>query len=250
MNGSFDIYTLLFLVLAVVIFLRLRSVLGRRTGNERPPQDPYSAPESPQDNPARHQQEDDKVVPLPQSGPQAGKTPGKSYAQRRSEEDLQEHIEKFASKDSPLYHNLAELMKADKDFDPEHFLTGSKTAYEMIVVAFAEGNRKGLKALLSRDVYDGFAEAISAREDRKETVESSFVGINKANILEAEAKDNNILVTVKFVSELITAIRNKDGDVIEGDPQKVSEVTDIWTFSRQINARDPNWKLIATEAAN
>ncbi len=242
MDGSFDIYTLLFLVLAVVIFWRLRSVLGRRTGNERPPYDPYSR-EAKQNG--AHAPGGDKVVPLPRGAQEAGAGTRSSEA-----EDLKRRIGKFAPEGSSVAEGLMEIARADPNFDPESFIKGAKTAYEMIVTAFAEGNRKVLKPLLGRDVYEGFATAIAAREKRGETVQSQFVGIDKADIIEAALKNKCAQITVKFVSELITAVHNKAGEVIEGDDKSIREVTDIWTFAREVTSRDPNWKLIATQAAN
>ncbi|MCC2112580.1 MAG: Tim44 domain-containing protein, partial [Hyphomicrobiales bacterium] len=122
-------------------------------------------------------------------------------------------------------------------------------AYEMIVTAFAEGDRKALKNLLAKEVYDGFVAAISDREARAETIESTFIGIDKSEIVEAEVKSGTAQITVRFLSQLISATRDKDGQLIDGDPNKITEVTDIWTFARDVNSRNPNWKLIATEAA-
>ncbi len=239
MGENFDITTLLFLILAVVIFLRLRNVLGRRTGNERQPYDPYTTQDA-GSGPGKAGGQD-TVVPLPNARDDASAEPVKTVAER---------VEKFAPKGSPLEKGLTDIAKTDAEFDPEHFLSGAKAAYEMIVMAFAGGNRRTLRQLLGKDVYDGFVGALDERESRGEQVESSFVGINKADIIEAELKKKVAQVTVKFVSELITATRDKDGKVIEGDPKKVREVTDIWTFARDISSRDPNWKLVATEAAN
>ena len=141
-------------------------------------------------------------------------------------------------------------MRADPGFDPNHFLDGAKTAYEMVVMAFAEGDEATLRQLLGGEVYDGFQRAIRERESRGEKMESSLVGIDKADIIEAEVKKGAALVTVKFVSELVSVTRDAEGEVIEGDPKKVREVTDIWTFAREIASRNPNWKLVATESAN
>lgn len=240
MNDTFDIYTLLFLVLAIVIFLRLRNVLGRRTGSERQPFDPYSAQEA---KPNGAQASKDKVVALPRRS-------DTHKNQKQSAEDLEEHLKKFAPKNSALWKTLTAIMNVDPDFDPEHFIQGAKAAYEMIVMAFAEGNKRTLKQLLGTEVYEGFVAALDDRAKKSETVEFSFVGIGKANIIEASLKDKLAQVTVKFVSELITATRDQEGRIIDGDPNKVREVTDIWTFAREVNSRDPNWKLIATEAAN
>jgi predicted lipid-binding transport protein (Tim44 family) len=118
----------------------------------------------------------------------------------------------------------------------------------MIVTAYAEGDRKALKQLLSREVYDGFVSAIGQREARGEKMEFKFVGIDKADITDAALKGGTAQITIKFLSKLISATHDKDGKVIDGDPVHVSDVTDIWTFARDVASRDPNWKLVATES--
>jgi predicted lipid-binding transport protein (Tim44 family) len=232
-----DITTIIFLVLAVVIFFRLRSVLGRRTGNERPPFDPYSAPE--RDNGAGGPAQDDNVIPLPgQAAPQGGPSPAPASAT----------LDKVAPEGSALNQALRQILSVDRSFEPQGFLQGARAAYEMIVTAFANGDRKTLKNLLSKEVYDGFVAAISDRESRGETIESTFVGIEKADIVEAALKGTTAQVTVKFRSELISATRDRNGAIVDGDPNAVSEVTDIWTFARDTTSRDPNWRLVATES--
>ena len=241
MSDVFDIYTLLFLVLAVVIFIRLRNVLGRRTGNERPPFDPYATPDA-----KRRVDPNQPVVALPRG--RSGRASLETSVP--SMEDIEAKLGRHATKDSPLGQSLTALMRADPGFDPGHFLDGAKTAYEMIVMGFAEGNEEMLKDLLGNDVYEGFARAIHEREGRGEKVESSLVGIDKADIIEVEVKNRTAYVTVKFVSEMISVTRDAEGEAVEGDPKKVREVTDIWTFARDIASKNPNWKLVATEAAN
>jgi predicted lipid-binding transport protein (Tim44 family) len=242
MSEAFDIYTLLFLVLAVVIFIRLRNVLGRRTGNERPPYDPYSATE--QKRPGGPKS-NEPVVALPgrRSAPLAEKSVP-------SVEDIEARLGSHAPKDSPLAESLTTLMRADPGFDPGHFLEGAKAAYEMIVMSFADGDEQALQQLLSSEVYEGFETAIQEREARGEKVESNLVGIERADIVEAEVKNRTAYITVKFVSKLISVTRDAEGDVVEGDPKKVREVTDIWTFAREVGSKNPNWKLVATETAN
>ncbi len=236
MNGFFDFYTILFLVLAVVIFLRLRSVLGRRTGTERPPFDPYSAQKGEGESAASS----DKVINLPQ----------RSETGATRTETADDDFGKIAPQGSDLARQLSAIRAAEPSFDPKEFLEGAKMAYEMIVSSFAEGDRKALKNLLSREVNDGFVSAIADRESRGETVMSNFVSISKADISEAVMRGRSAHVTVRFVSQLITATSDKDGNVIQGDPNAVTEVTDIWTFARDIGSRDPNWKLVATESAD
>jgi predicted lipid-binding transport protein (Tim44 family) len=149
---------------------------------------------------------------------------------------------------SALQDPLVAIAKADPSFDPQQFIAGAKGAYEMIVTAYAEGDRKALKPLLSKDVYDGFVAAIGQRESRGETMEFKFVGIDKAEITDAALKNGSAQVTVRFLSKLISATHDSGGEVIDGDPVHVSDVTDIWTFAREAASRDPNWKLVATES--
>jgi predicted lipid-binding transport protein (Tim44 family) len=230
----FDIYTIIFLALAVFIFLRLRSVLGQRTGRERPPYDPYAARDAVRGAP------NDKVVTLPTRRPEIEKPAEGSGAVDRWKD--------IAPPDSPLAAGLDAIAAGDSTFDPQHFLTGARAAYEMIVTAYAGGDRRALKNLLSPDVYEGFEAAIQERENKGETVETKFVSIDKAEIIGAEQRGGTAQITIRFVSQLISATRDRAGNVIDGSPDKVTEVTDVWTFARDMSSRDPNWKLIATEA--
>jgi predicted lipid-binding transport protein (Tim44 family) len=136
---------------------------------------------------------------------------------------------------------------ADPKFDAKHFVTGARSAYEMIVTAFAEGDRRALKDLLSRDVYDGFDGAITDREKKGNKVETRFVAIESADITGAEMRGRSAQVTVRFVSQLVSVTRDAQGVVVDGNPDKVTDVTDVWTFARDASSRDPNWKLVATE---
>lgn len=233
MDGVFDIYTLLFLVLAVVVFLRLRSVLGRRTGNERPPFDPYSARTS--EAPASN----DKVVTLPQRHSDAPAA-AKEATQRHDWGDI-------APAGSDLAKGLDAIRAADRSFEAKGFLAGATSAYEMVVTAFAEGDRKTLKNLLSRDVYEDFNQALADRESRGETMTTHFVGMDKAEITEAGMEGRTANVTVRFVSQLVSVTRDSEGEIIAGDPKRVDETTDLWTFARDTNSRDPNWKLVETK---
>ena len=232
----FDIYTIIFLALAIFIFIRLRSVLGQRTGRERPPYDPYSARDA-------RAPASDKVVTLPTRNNNA-------EAISRPVEPAQDRWKGIAAADSPVASGLDAIVAADRSFDAKHFVTGARAAYEMIVGAFASGDRKTLKGLLSRDVYDGFEAAIRDREAKGETVENKFVSLDNADITGAELRNNTAQVTIRFVSQLISATRDKAGNVTDGSPDKVTEVTDVWTFARDVTARDPNWKLVATEAGH
>lgn len=243
MSGTLDFITILLLVLAVVIFLRLRNVLGRRTGHERPPFDYGSQKENNEKESAYGQ---DNVVTLPRTQEQEPVRP----TPENTEKDIAKRVKEHAEAGSVLEQSLKDVIERDATFDPTEFLTGAKTAYEMIVVAYSEGNKQLLQPLLSSDVYEGFEEEIDNREDRGEVMDSSFVGIDKAHIIEAELKGREALITVKFVSEMIIAVRNKDGKILSGDPKKIIDVTDIWTFSRDVTSKDPNWKLIGTGSVN
>lgn len=232
MTGFFDIYSIIFLVIAVVIFMRLGSVLGRRTGNEPSPYDgglKNGAAASRNDN----------VVSLPSREPIR---PGAAAPVDNSS------IERHAAAGTPLYESLVELRSAMPDFDPEHFLQGARMAYEMVVTAFADGDRATLKNLLAADVFDGFLAAIAEREARGEKAELTFVGIDEAKIAAAELDGRIAKITIRFSAELISVTRDGTGAVVDGDPTEVQNIRDVWTFARDITARDPNWKLVATDA--
>lgn len=229
--GFSDFITLFFLVAAVLIFLQLRSVLGRRTGNEKPPFDPYS----PRDVAKGPVTDDNKVVTLPKRGEAEDENP---FAE----------ADALAPVDSSLNASLREVMTKDPTFRPKEFLNGARMAYEMVVMGFADGDRNTLKNLLSKEVFEGFEAAISERESRGEVVKSTFVGIEKADITQAGIRDSEVQITLRIVSQLISATYDKDGKLVDGDPDAVAEVDDIWTFSRDMRSRDPNWKLIATES--
>lgn len=235
-----DIYTIIFLALAVFIFIRLRSVLGQRTGRERPPYDPYSRDAARPAPPAS-----DKVVTLPQRNMDL---PGQPVPDE-DEAPARFRWEGVTQAGTPLAAALDQIAQAEPEFDARNFLAGAKSAYEMIVLAFASGDRRALKDLLAKDVYDGFVAAISEREGRGETMESRFISIDKADLVDASVRGRAAQVTVRFVSQLITVTRGRDGAVVDGSPDTVADVTDVWTFARDLGARDPNWKLVATEAA-
>jgi predicted lipid-binding transport protein (Tim44 family) len=232
----FDIYTIIFLALAVFIFLRLRSVLGQRTGRERPPYDPFSTRDAVRNAPS------DKVVALP---PRSADTVAKP-----AESEPADRWKDISPPGSPAAEGLQAIAAQDKSFDPQHFLTGARAAYEMIVTAFADGDRRALKNLLSKEVYDGFETAIRERESQGYRAETRFVSIDTCEIIGAELRGKTAQITLRFVSQLISVTRDRTDKVVDGNPDKVSEVTDVWTFARDVSSRDPNWKLVATEAGH
>jgi predicted lipid-binding transport protein (Tim44 family) len=249
MNGQFDLLTIISLVVAAVAILKLRSVLGHRTDED----DQRVERLKTREREAAATQVDGKsadVITLPRRNPDSPEP-----VQADTEvNDVETRIRAYTVVDPSVTEGLLEVAKYDPHFEPNAFVNGASIAYEMIVSEFADGNRKALKDLLSREVYDGFVAAIGEREARGEVVDQQFVGIKKAEILEAEMKGGVAFMTVRFVSELINATRNRAGDVIAGDPQKIKDVTDIWTFSRDVsNPRalsNPNWRLVATQAPN
>jgi predicted lipid-binding transport protein (Tim44 family) len=229
-----DFGTLFFIVAAVFVLMQLRSVLGKRTGNEKPPFNPYA-----QRNTGEPAKDADgkpvgNVVSLPV----------------RKGDNVIDYtaIDALSVPGSSVNKGLRALRQSDPSFDPAEFLNGAKIAYEMIVTAFADGDRKTLRGLLAKDVYDGFESAIAEREKRGEKMQSSFVGINKIDFADADVKNSEAHLTLRIVSQLISATRDKDGKVVDGDPDTVSEVKDVWTFARDLRSKDPNWKLAATEA--
>lgn len=230
---AFDPLNLLLLAIAVIVFWRLRSLLGTRTGQERPPAEPYS----------------------PRTGLEDGRTVTEVSGNRdkvQQNESPADSTEQpvwagFADPGSAVATGLDRIAAADRGFSVRIFVEGAKVAYEMILGAFARGDKSELKNLLSREVLESFSQAIDQRERDGQQMESRFVGINEASIASASLTGKKASITVRFVSELISATLARDGSVVEGDPKEIRENTDIWTFERDITSRDPNWKLVSTE---
>ena len=234
-----DIYTIIFLALAVFIFLRLRSVLGQRTGSERPPYE-----RSPR-NVTQHTQDNNNVVPMP--GSVIDQAPLAPTADVAAPTDRWKGI---AESGSALAKGLDGIVAQDSSFDPRHFLSGARSAYEMIVLAFANGDRRALRDLLSSEVYDSFEAVIKDREKNEQKTETRFVSIDKAELVGADMRDRTSQLTVRFVSQMISVTRDKAGTIVDGNPDKVADITDVWTFARDSTSRDPNWKLVGTGSAH
>ena len=224
-DGFLDL--ILFAMIAAFLVFRLRSVLGRRTGNEQPPQDPVSQS---QGDPAQN----DNVVDL----------------HERAEPEEQDDTFEAESSDDPLVAGVAQIRAADSSFSPDPFCEGAKSAFEMIVQAFAEGDVKTLRSILNDEVYENFSAAVTQRQEAEEKLETTVISIKNSDLLEARVEGRMAFVTVKFQSEQVNVIRDKDGEVVDGDPTQVTEVTDIWTFARNTRARDPNWTLVETRSSN
>lgn len=216
----FDIF--LIAVVAGVILFRLYTVLGKRTGNERPPQESYRLSGSAPSDAAPPK---DKVVPLP----------------------VASRSEQIADKPAdPVARGLLDIKLADRTFETDHFIAGARSAYEMIVTAFARGDRAQLRPLLGEEVYAAFDQVIAGREQRKETVAFTFVGFKDVKIVHAALKGRSAEITLAFGSQFISATSDANDTLIEGNSKSVRDVTDVWTFARDVRARDPNWALIAT----
>lgn len=245
MDGKFDFLTLLSLVIAVLAVLKLRSVLGKDQGDDQRRAERTAA----ERRKANAASDNNKVVTLPRRDTvvKADVAPAGDTVVAEAEQ----RILAFAAGDTAIAQGLLDIYKYDPAFDPDSFVKGARQAYEMIVTAFAEGNRKMLKDLLSPEVNAEFVAEMAARDKRGELIDQSFVGINKAEIVEAETKGGVANITVRFVSQLITATRDKSGAVINGDPQKIREVTDVWTFCRDVSTararQNLNWRLVATQ---
>jgi predicted lipid-binding transport protein (Tim44 family) len=238
MDEFLDLPTLIAIVVAVFVLFRLRSVLGTRTGNERPPVDRSRSTPSEKKSAAAN---DETVVPMRPRGTQ---TP--DLDDERRTRKLEAEIEQAASGNADLAQGMRSVAEADPTFTPKSFLEGAKQAYEMIVTAFAEGDRQTLKNLLEKDVFDSFARAISDREAAGQKNDFTFVGLPKVSIVQAEYDKKNVLVTVDFHAEVVSAIRDRDGNLVEGNADQVQTIADEWTFARNPKSRDPNWKVITT----
>jgi predicted lipid-binding transport protein (Tim44 family) len=214
-------------MVAGFIFLRLRSVLGRRTGHERQRPDPYRMREAGEEG----------VVEPPER-----ERKGEDEHRRESEAALW-------AEDSPVGAGLTQVKIADTRFEPGRFVEGARAAYDMIVSCFARGDRDTLRQLLNDEVYENFIAAIAEREGQQQQMETTITAIKSADIVDARMNGRIAEITVKFVSDMVSVVRDQSGQNVDGPPQE-REVTDIWTFARDTRDRDPNWILIATSSEN
>jgi len=213
---------LFFAMVAAFIALRLRSVLGRRTGHERRRTGGFGAP--------RPNGAADNVVALPD----------RSSAQAEADAvfaDLSDGSVKSA---------LTQIRMADRTFDLQQFLAGARAAFEMIVEAYAAGDKATLRPLLADDVYRGFEGAIDQRQAAGQTLETQLTGVPAVEVVDAGMNANLARVTVRFKSEQINVVKDAEGKIVEGDPQTAVEVIDLWTFERDTASPDPNWTLVET----
>jgi len=237
MNEFLDIYTIVFIALSIFVIFRLKSVLGQRTGNERPPFDPFQRAEPPKP------EAEGNVIPLP-----SAQRPNAAPKEEAPQIAPAEQLKGIAEAESPLGRELVRIIEVEPLFEPKGFIMGARAAYEMIVLAFARGDRRALKDLLSKEVFDSFSAAIGERETRGDKVDTTFVSIDKSEIIDASLKGKTVAVTLRFASKMITATRDAAGTVIDGNPEKIADLVDVWTFSREAGARDPNWRLVSTQS--
>ena len=230
--------TIIFALLAAFVVWKLRSVLGTRTGTEKPPTNPF-ARRAPSRLEAQSSESRGQVIPLPGAA-----EPTVAPAQLKSE-----RWKPYAEPGSKVWTGLDAILAADTGFAIKPFIDGAKSAYEMIVTAFAAGNRDSLRRLLSPDVFEGFAAAIDGREARGETLSTTLVSIDKAAIEGAALNGATAEIRVHYTAQMITTTRDRAGTVIDGEPDKVVQIDDTWTFTRDTRSRDPNWKLSATGPA-
>lgn len=227
MGGGFEYFDIiLFAMIAAFLVYRLGSVLGKRTGHERQGREPFGSVGG-EDGKSADAGNDNVVATLP-----------------RDEEPAEQEP------DTPLGAAITQIKVADPTFTRKGFIEGGRKAFEMVITAYALGDMKTLRALLSDEVYENFSAVIRDRERTSRTQETTLVGIDTAEILEAELDGTVASVTVKYVSQQVNATRDESGKVIDGDPNAVEQVTDIWTFSRDTAASDPNWALVATRSPN
>ena len=206
--------------IALFLILRLRDVLGTREGFEKP-----QVTRQPEDD-RRMTRDDLQVI---DGGPDA---------------DIADHVDP----DSPTGKALAAMKVAEPSFSVGEFLGGARGAYEMILMGFENGDLAQIQPLLSADVYESFAAVVEDRNDRGLSIEANFVGLRELKLVEAEfdPATSEGEVTVRFVGEQTLVVRDKAGEIIEGNPNEVKRQKDVWTFARTMGSDNPNWQLVAT----
>lgn len=232
MDNGFQFFDIvLFAMIAVFLILRLRSVLGRRDDHEGGLPGVFDKLINPEKKPGQEQDADaDNVIQMADAPLEQGPAIPEP------------------SPMTPLGAGVAAISAADPGFNLTEFVSGSRMAFEMILGAYASGDSATLKPLLGNDVFANFDRSIRERETAGQTMEETLVSIRSTEAIEAELDGHEAQVTVKFVSEQVHALFDADGEVIEGDTNKVITVTDFWTFARNTKARDPNWVLAATRS--
>ena len=240
MSDGFQYFDIIFFALiAVFVILRLRSALGRRTGQERQRPNIFSRSTEPDD------QNTGKVIHLPGRGDESE---DELFEKELSDIGERETAQPQSGNDEmeEVRAGLMRIRTADPDFSPRYFQSGAKSAFEMIVEAFAAGDTAALRPLLGDDVYDEFADAIRARLAAKETVETAIVSLDSPDIVAAELIGNTARLTVRFCSQQISVTRDEEGEAVDGEAESVVRVVDLWTFARNTRSSEPSWALVET----
>ena len=232
-NGFQFIDIILFAMIAAFLILRLRNVLGRRNGREGDFRDSFK-PDATTDTDIDN--DNDNVVQLTERNEQ------EAYDEEAAA------IAVMANGDEALAAGITEVRAVDPTFNTEDFLVGARVAFEMVLGAYATGDRQTLENLLSPEVLGNFTRAIDDREEAGQVMEDTLVGIRRADIVEAYLTNGNTMVTVKFISEQVNVVRDAEGQIASGNPNEIADVIDFWTFARDTNSSDPNWALAATRS--
>jgi predicted lipid-binding transport protein (Tim44 family) len=227
MHDGLDITTVIFAVLAVFVVWKLKSVLGTRVDIDRRPSPP-PRPDAPEAG--------GKVIPLP--GAAHAPPPGRSQTQA-SEAGARTDKGRAA---------LQAIVAADPKFNAERFVSGAKVAYEMIIVAFANGDRRTLENLLSPDVLASFVGVIDRRESSGEQASTKIISIDSVEIVDGGVRNGNAQLSTRISAKMSSVVRDKAGELVSGDPDIVVSTDDLWTFARDVASSDPTWRLIATES--
>jgi len=235
MSGGIPIDLILFGMVAAFLVLRLRSVLGRRTGHERPPR-PYQPPGQPT---PQHAPGEPPPEPEAAALPPPPALPREAYAAAAARG--------VPDPASPAGQGLARLRAIDPAFDPQRFLENAQAAFGLVIAAFARGDRRSLRGLLSPEVFIDFERAIADREQAGETLHTELVAVREAGIVEAELRGSIAAVTVRFITDQVNMTRDAKGEIVAGS-EAITEVADIWTFSRDLQSADPTWLLVATRS--
>ncbi len=222
---------IVYALIAAGLVFWLRSVLGTRHGDERERHNPYT----PQENSADKSTENAYIADERPPGPQELIT------------ELSENAKGAMSVENKTAEaGLLDIASADKDFDITHFLEGAQDAFVIIVESFAAGDRETLEGLSDKSVYDAFESVIAEREKKEEHHESEIHAIKKAEVTEAVIKNKAAYITVRFTADETSVTRDKEGEIISGHPDKITEMRDIWVFGREIKSRDPRWFVYET----
>lgn len=222
---------IVYAIIAVGLVLWLRSILGTRHGDERQRPDPFK-PQPKQTESTNTNEQEDNIIPLPTGSILSTKSqnnPHKDYAEQTAQQ------------------GLLQIALTDRQFDAMDFIEKAQDAFSMIINAFAEGNRETLRDLLADPVYKAFDNAIREREKKGETVTTEVHAIRNVRVIEAGlSKKRHATLTLRFTADETCVIRNKDGEIITGHPDRVTEMIDVWVFGRDVKSADPRWLLIET----